>query len=124
MILIALAGLLGALGVALAAAAAHVSDSVELRAAAELAMVHATAVIALHLVSRHTTVPVLWLLVASVMWAGTTLFTLAVALPAMTEIRLFTNAAPIGGSLTILSWVGVFVAALIETLRGRSDDAL
>ena len=118
-ILVIVAGLLGACGVALAAAAAHVSDSTALRAAAEIAMVHAAALIGLLAMSRHSTSPVYWMIAASMMALGATLFAGTVSLGVLADFRPVPALAPIGGSLTILSWLAVIVAALLEWLRSK-----
>lgn len=123
MIFVALAAILGGGGVTLAALAAHVEDSVAIRAAAELAMVHAVAVIALVAFARHNVrYSVVWSVVTAAMLIGASLFTSAVALAALADLRPIPGAAPIGGSLTILSWLGVFVAALLEWM-GESGPA-
>lgn len=124
MILVALAGLLGAAGVALAAVAAHVEDSVALRAAAEMAMVHASAGVGLVALQRSGGVRFAWVwsLVTAGLVLGAGVFTGAVASSSLAEFRI-PNAAPIGGSVTILAWFGVFVAGLVEWFgqRARSE---
>lgn len=120
MILVALSGLLGAAGVALAASAAHVEDSTALRAAAELAMVHAVAGIAVSLVAGRSGLrfPTLWAIAAYGLVLGAGVFTAAVAGGVLADIRV-PMVAPVGGSLTIMSWLGVVVAAVAEGI-GRS----
>ncbi|MDX2258954.1 MAG: DUF423 domain-containing protein [Hyphomicrobiaceae bacterium] len=112
-LLVLLAGLLGATGVALAAAAAHVGGGEALRAAAELAMIHAVAVIALLAWAGRSMRPQVWHGVAALMWAGAALFTAALAAATLADLRPVPGAAPAGGSLLILSWLAVAVAALI-----------
>lgn len=118
-ILIIVAGLLGASGVGLAAAAAHVTDSAALRAASEIAMVHAVAVIGLLALSNHAANQKLWLMVSAAMALGAVLFTGTVALGVLADFRPIPALAPIGGSLTILSWIGVAIAGVWEGLAKR-----
>ena len=112
--LIALAGVLGAAGVALAAVAAHVDGSEALRAAAELAMVHAVAGLTIVGISLHARWPRLWRTIAGIMLIGAVFFVSTVSLSVLAEFRPFPMLAPVGGSLTILAWVGVSIAGLIE----------
>ncbi|MEO1543520.1 MAG: DUF423 domain-containing protein [Pseudomonadota bacterium] len=122
MILIALAGLLGGGGVALAAIAAHVEDTVAIRAAAELAMVHAVGVIALVAFAKHAKYQVVWSIVTTAMLIGAALFSSAVTLASLADLRPIPGAAPIGGSLTILAWVGVFAAGVMEWMGKDATD--
>ncbi|MEO1207178.1 MAG: DUF423 domain-containing protein [Pseudomonadota bacterium] len=122
MILIALAGLLGGSGVALAAIAAHVQDTVVIRAAAELAMVHAVAVIALVAFAKNAKYTVIWTIVTAAMLVGAALFASAVTLASLADFKPIPGAAPIGGSLTILSWVGVFAAGMMEWMGQDTSD--
>ncbi|MEQ8825586.1 MAG: DUF423 domain-containing protein [Filomicrobium sp.] len=114
--LIIVAGLLGAGGVSLAAIAAHVADSTALRAAAEIAVVHAAATIGLLVLGRHSQTPASWTIPAAVMVLGATLFSATVALGVLADFRPVPALAPIGGTLTILSWLAVSVAGLRELL--------
>lgn len=113
-LLIAVAGLLGAAGVSLAAVAAHVSDSTALRAAAEIAMVHAAAVIAIVAIANHAVRPAFWRYIAAAMLLGAALFTVTVSLGVLTDFRTIAALAPIGGSLAILAWIAVAAAGLCE----------
>ncbi|MCH9807934.1 MAG: DUF423 domain-containing protein [Alphaproteobacteria bacterium] len=111
-VLIAIAGVLGAAGVSLAAIAAHVADSTAIRAAAELAMVHAAAAIGLIAFAHHSARSTAWRLVAAAMLLGAILFTGAVALGTLAGFRPIPALAPIGGSLTILSWLALTIVAI------------
>jgi uncharacterized membrane protein YgdD (TMEM256/DUF423 family) len=115
-LLIAIAGLLGAAGVSLAAIAAHVADSTAIRAAAELAMVHAAAVVGLVAISHHRPKSSAWLAVAGAMLTGAVMFTSSVALATLADFRPIPALAPIGGTLTIISWVAVTIVAIWEWL--------
>lgn len=123
MMLVALAGLLGAAGVSLAAMAAHVEDSVALRAAAELAMVHAVAGIAVASFAGRQGVafPLFWTIAGYGLVLGAGLFTAAVSGGVLADFRPLPMAAPVGGSLTIIAWLGVVVAAALEGFgKGRT----
>lgn len=112
-LLIPIAGLMGAAGVALAAASAHGADASRLASASAMLLFHATAILAgAALIDRS-------LLHGGIGLAATSGFALAAALFA-TDLTLrqyaghalFPYAAPTGGSLLILSWLALAVAAL------------
>jgi uncharacterized membrane protein YgdD (TMEM256/DUF423 family) len=112
-----LAALMGAAGVALAAAATH-SDGGELARTASLFLIlHAAALIG---VSAHRAG--LWPSVAGLaLAAGAILFSADLAARGFLGARLFPYAAPIGGSLMILAWLGLAVAFALAApgqLRG------
>ena len=111
-ILVLLAGLMGAAGVALAAAAAH-GAAAGLDSAAHLLLFHAAAVIAgLSLLDGGR----LWrpaLLAALGGWvAGSVLFAADLGMRAFAGQRLFPMAAPAGGTLLILAWLSLALAAI------------
>ncbi|MDX5361072.1 MAG: DUF423 domain-containing protein [Alphaproteobacteria bacterium] len=109
--LIVLAGLAGAAGVAAAAAAAHIGGA-RMDTAALMLMVHAPAL--LGLAALASAAP--WTARAGVALAlGVALFSGDLAARDMWEAGLFPNAAPIGGSLTILGWLAVAASAFIRT---------
>lgn len=118
-VLIALAGLLGAAGVTLAALAAHVDNSTALRAAAELAMVHAAAAIGLLAFSQHSGRAGLWRWIATAMLLGAALFSATVSLGILAEFRPLPALAPIGGTVTILSWIAVAATSILEAASSR-----
>ena len=122
--LIAISGLLGGAGVTLAALGAHAGGADALRAAAELAMVHAAAVIGLVAVSGQATRPWLWQTIAAVMLLGAVLFVGTVSLGVLADLRPLPKLAPTGGSLMIATWVAVAVAGLLEwtTSSGARAD--
>ena len=122
-----LAGLAGAAGVSVFAAAAHVAEAgsreqFALTNAAIMLMVHAAAAIALcaygDVVGR---VVWRWQVLALALVAGALLFGGAVALPKFADVGLFPMAAPIGGSLTIAAWVLIGVNAIVELVAGRGS---
>ncbi|RTL62334.1 MAG: DUF423 domain-containing protein [Hyphomicrobiales bacterium] len=108
-----LAGLMGAGGVALAAAAAHAAPGAGLESAAYMLLFHAAAVVAgAALLERDMA----WrpaLLLASFGWIiGAALFSGDISLRAFTGNRLFPMAAPTGGTVLILAWVCLSIAAI------------
>lgn len=112
-LLLLLAGLMGAAGAALAAAAAHAAPGAGLESAAYMLLFHAAAVMGgVALVDRD--VIARWpLLVALVGWiVGAALFSGDISLRAFTGNRLFPMAAPTGGTVLILAWVMLAVAAI------------
>jgi uncharacterized membrane protein YgdD (TMEM256/DUF423 family) len=116
--LAAAAGLLGAAGVALAAVAAHRVPTPAMASAAQMAMVHAVAVLAISAwVARSANAPGWWRVAARVMLLGVALFSGDIALKGFEIGQFFPMAAPIGGSLTIFAWILVAVAASIDLWR-------
>lgn len=112
-ILIALAGLMGAAGVILTAASAHGRPGAGLDAAGYLLILHAIAVVATSIASAQNHVaPRIGELAAAGFVLGAALFAADVALRAYAGTRLFPMAAPIGGSILILSWLVVSGAAI------------
>ncbi len=110
MVLAALAGVFGAAGVGLAAAAAHLTGEATLKTAADFLLFHAAALLAICAFMRQA--PRAPLLVAGTLVAlGTTLFSGDLALRALAGLRLVPMAAPTGGMLLIAGWVLTAVAA-------------
>jgi uncharacterized membrane protein YgdD (TMEM256/DUF423 family) len=118
-ILIALAGLMGAAGVVLLAAGAHAAPGAGLDSGGQMLLFHAAAVIgvavALHqgLLFRP-----LALAAAIGLVVGAALFSGDIALKALAGHRLFPMAAPTGGIISIASWLGLAVAAIVTIARG------
>lgn len=109
------AALQGALGVALAAASAHGETNANLATASQFLMIHASAGLGLAALARLFRGRWRWLTVAAFgLQAGVTLFALDLSSRVLGWGRLFPYAAPIGGSLTILSWLGLAGWALAE----------
>lgn len=104
----------GASGVALAAVAAHKVDSPALATAAVMLMVHATAAVAVLAFAARSRRPQWWIAAAALMLAAVTLFSGDIALNTMAGRHLFPMAAPMGGSLTIASWLALSVLAALE----------
>ena len=115
-----LAALMGASGVALAAAAAHVDGGEFARTASLFLILHAAALIA---VSAHRAG--LWPSVAGLaLAAGAILFCADLSARAFLGARFFPYAAPIGGSLTIVAWFALALSfALAPRLADRAPSA-
>lgn len=103
---LAAAGIAGAIGVMEAAVAAHKIGDTRLATASNFLLLNAAACIALAAVARGATRGGTWFLIAaSVLLAGTLLFCGDLSMLALDGRRPFPFAAPIGGSLMILSWI-------------------
>lgn len=105
--LLVLAGLMGAAGVALAAAGAHVGGS-NLATAATFLLIHAAAITAIALHRGGT----LFMIAATLLCAGACLFAGDLAVRALGATRLFPMAAPAGGMGMIAGWLCLSLAAL------------
>jgi uncharacterized membrane protein YgdD (TMEM256/DUF423 family) len=118
-ILLVLAGLMGAAGIMLAAAGAHATPGAGLDSAAYMLLFHAAAVIgAAALVQGGMLWRTLALAVLAAWVVGAVLFSGDIALRAFAGHRLFPLAAPSGGIILILGWLGFAVAAIGGLLRG------
>jgi uncharacterized membrane protein YgdD (TMEM256/DUF423 family) len=118
--LIVLACLMGACGVALAAAAAHAAPGAGLDSAAYLLLFHAVAVLGAASLAGQA---LLWRPLGLVAMAGFVvgggLFAGDVSMRAFAGHRLFPMAAPTGGTLLILSWLILAAAAIVIMARAR-----
>ena len=111
-ILIVLAAVMGADGVMLAAAAAHEIDATRLAAASSMLLFHSTAVLAAVALAERGVIDVrigiaagFGFVVASALFAGD------LTMRQYAGRSLFPMAAPTGGTLLILSWLVLAVAA-------------
>jgi uncharacterized membrane protein YgdD (TMEM256/DUF423 family) len=105
-ILAALAGLIGASGVALAAAAAHLSSTPSLASASLMALVHAPALLAGLAALRVGILSKRLGYVGLIGIAlGVVLFSGDLAMRAFLSNSLFPMAAPSGGTILIVSWI-------------------
>lgn len=119
-----IAALHGASGVALAAAAAHVDASPLLATASQFLMIHASVGVALAALLRARPPMPRWLGGASLaLQAGVTLFAADLAARVFLGAKLFAFAAPMGGGLTILSWVALSLWAAAGLLRGGKEES-
>jgi uncharacterized membrane protein YgdD (TMEM256/DUF423 family) len=115
-LLLFLAGLAGAAGVALAAAAAHLGGA-GLETAATFLMLHAAALVGIAALSGRSDSPMgvgarVALGGGFLMLFGLVLFCGDLAARAFLDDRLFPMAAPIGGTLLIASWLVIALSAL------------
>jgi uncharacterized membrane protein YgdD (TMEM256/DUF423 family) len=118
-ILIALAGLMGAGGIVLAAAGAHVAPGSGLDSAAYMLLFHAAAVLGGATLMQQGVLARPWMVVVLAAWVlGATLFSGDIALRAFTGHRLFAMAAPSGGIILIAAWLGLAGAAIAALARG------
>jgi uncharacterized membrane protein YgdD (TMEM256/DUF423 family) len=111
-ILVILAAIMGADGVVLAAASAHQPDASRLAAASSMLLFHATAVLAVTaLIERGVvhvrigTAAAFGFVIAAALFAGD------LTLRQYAGHSLFPMAAPTGGTLLIVSWLALAVAA-------------
>jgi uncharacterized membrane protein YgdD (TMEM256/DUF423 family) len=111
-ILIILAGVMGADGVILAAASAHQGDAARLAPASSMLLFHATAVLAVVALSERGVIhariglaAALGFVVAAALFAGD------LTIRHFAGHSLFPFAAPTGGTLLIVSWLTLAVAA-------------
>ena len=111
-ILIILAGIMGADGVILAAASAHQPDASRLASASSMLLFHATAVLAVVALAERGVIDVrigiaaaLGFVIAAALFAGD------LTLRQYAGHGLFPLAAPSGGTLLIVSWLLLAVAA-------------
>jgi uncharacterized membrane protein YgdD (TMEM256/DUF423 family) len=113
------AGLLGACGVAAAAAAAHLPGGENLRSVALILLVHAAALPGLTARAREGSAGArLWLAAALAIALGAALFSADVARLTLRGARLFPFAAPLGGTAMILGWLIASAAGLADLFRG------
>jgi uncharacterized membrane protein YgdD (TMEM256/DUF423 family) len=112
------AGLMGAFGIALAAAGAHVDPGSGLDSAANMLLFHAAAILGGAALTQQG---LLWrplgqaALVAFIF--GTALFSGDIALRALAGHRLFPMAAPSGGIILIVAWLTLAGAAVGSLVR-------
>jgi uncharacterized membrane protein YgdD (TMEM256/DUF423 family) len=112
-ILVALAGVMGADGVILAAASAHQADAARLAAASSMQLFHATAILGVvALVERGLINARLGHAAGFGFVVASTLFAGDLALRQYAGHSLFPLAAPTGGTLLIVSWLVVALAAV------------
>lgn len=117
-IFVLLAGLMGAAGVALAAAAAHAAPGQGLDSAAYMLLFHAAAIVGgVALLDRGFGWPWALLLAVAGWIIGSALFSGDVTLRVLTGNRLFPMAAPTGGTILIAAWVLLAIAAFGGMLK-------
>jgi uncharacterized membrane protein YgdD (TMEM256/DUF423 family) len=111
-ILIVLAGIMGADDIILAAASAHQPDASRLASASSMLLFHATAVLGIVVLAERAIVHArIGIASAFGFVIATALFAGDLSLRQYAGHSLFPMAAPTGGTLLILSWLAVAVAA-------------
>ena len=111
-ILTGLAAIMGADGVILAAASAHQADATRLGSASSMLLFHASAVLAaVALAERGVIHARIGITAAWGFVIAAALFSTDLTLRQYAGHSLFPFAAPIGGTLLILSWLALAVAA-------------
>ncbi len=119
-IAVALAGIMGAAGVVLAALAAHQGDTGRLGPASTMLLFHAPAVIAAVLLAAGgLTRRGPGLVAAFGLVAGTVLFAGDLVIRHYTGTAPIPMAAPTGGTVLILSWLVLAIAAIWPAPTGR-----
>jgi uncharacterized membrane protein YgdD (TMEM256/DUF423 family) len=112
-ILVVLAGVMGAAGVALAAASAHQPDATRLASASSMLLFHATAVLAAVLLAERRIIHMpLGIAAALGFVIAVALFAGDLTLRQYAGHSLFPMAAPTGGTLLIVSWLVLAGAAI------------
>jgi uncharacterized membrane protein YgdD (TMEM256/DUF423 family) len=107
------AGAMGAAGVALAAASAHQPDATRLASASSMLLFHATAVLASALLAERGIINMrLGLAAACGFVVAAALFAGDLTLRQYAGHSLFPMAAPTGGTLLIVSWLMLAMAAV------------
>jgi uncharacterized membrane protein YgdD (TMEM256/DUF423 family) len=120
MTLSAFASLLGAAGVILAAASAHTGGNDLARTASLFLIMHAAALLGISATARAPAPARALVIAGAALGIGSLLFSLDLASRAFLGERLFAFAAPLGGSLMILSWfalAGIFILAALRAPR-------
>ena len=118
-VIVGVAGLVGAAGVALAAVAAHRVADPTLVTAANFLIFHATAAMAFIAVSRGFHRSCLMLVAAGLALAGVMLFSGSIASTVFRGVPLFPMSAPIGGSTLIAAWALSGLAGFLELFGKR-----
>lgn len=111
------AGLMGALGVALAAVAAHRVENPSLVTAANFLIFHATAAVAVLALAKTVERGCLMLWAAGLMVGGGALFSGSIASTVFRGEALFPMSAPIGGSTLIGAWALFGIAAFLNAFH-------
>jgi uncharacterized membrane protein YgdD (TMEM256/DUF423 family) len=107
-LLILAGGVFGAAGVGLSAIAAH-GTTTNTATAATFLLVHAPVLLSIGLINFNGAMR----LGAAVLFVGVALFSGDLVARDFMDERLFAMAAPAGGILMILGWIGIAVSALL-----------
>jgi len=112
-LLLAAAGLIGAIGVAAAAGGSHGGESRNLGAIASICLAHGPALLALASLAGRGR---LFLFAGLLLAGGTLVFIADLGLREWQGQGLFAGAAPLGGLAMILGWLGVVLGAWASRL--------
>jgi uncharacterized membrane protein YgdD (TMEM256/DUF423 family) len=111
-ILVILAGIMGADGIILAAASAHQPDAARLASASSMLLFHATAVLAVVALAERGVIHLrIGIAAALGFFLAAALFAGDLTMRQYAGHSLFPMAAPTGGTLLIVSWLVLAVAA-------------
>jgi uncharacterized membrane protein YgdD (TMEM256/DUF423 family) len=111
-ILVILAGIMGADGIILAAASAHQPDATRLASASSMLLFHATAVLAVVALAERGVIHLrIGIAAAFGFFVAAALFAGDLTMRQYAGHSLFPMAAPTGGTLLIVSWLVLAVAA-------------
>ncbi|MDF2117133.1 DUF423 domain-containing protein [Roseiarcaceae bacterium H3SJ34-1] len=113
------AGLMGAAGVALAAAGAHAAGADLLNPASNMLLFHAAAVLALAMGGA----PRMLMVSGGLLVLGAALFSGDLALRALAGVKLFAMAAPSGGILLIGGWLSIAAIGAFGRSIGNSRQS-
>ncbi len=117
-LVLTLAALYGAAGVALMAAGAHAAGE-QATIAGQMLLFHACAVVAATTARKAGLLNVaLGRLAVAALLVGVALFSADLALRAFRSASLFKMAAPTGGMIAIAGWLALAAAALLAPRRG------
>lgn len=118
LVLSGVAALMGASGVALAAAGVHANGGELAERGALFLLLHACAALAIASHARAATAPAHALVIVGfVMEAGAILFSAELAMHVFAGERIFPFAAPIGGTTMLLAWVALAVVFAVASRR-------
>jgi uncharacterized membrane protein YgdD (TMEM256/DUF423 family) len=118
LVLAGVAALMGAAGVALAAAGVHENGGELAERGALFLLLHAAATLAIAAHARSAPASARALvMVGFVMEAGAILFSAELAMHIFTGERIFRFAAPIGGTTMLLAWIALAVVFTIASWR-------
>jgi uncharacterized membrane protein YgdD (TMEM256/DUF423 family) len=116
-VVLAMAGLFGAIGVMAAAAASHGGDGRNLGAMAAIGLAHGPALLALALAGRGRILGIAATLIA----VGTAIFLGDLGMREWLGRGLFPGAAPLGGVGMIGGWLAIAVAAVVFRQGGEDS---
>jgi uncharacterized membrane protein YgdD (TMEM256/DUF423 family) len=119
LVLAGVAALMGAAGVALAAAGVHENGGELVLRSAQFLLLHACAALAIAAHAKAATASARALVIVGfVMEAGAILFSAELAIHVFAGVRIFPFAAPIGGTTMLIAWVALAVVFATASRAG------